>query len=447
MDVMKFMKEKIDGLKAKIVRSGLRKVEIFLQRRNFKRVFFEKNELKTLNQDDLVGVGIRVVENNRQGFSFTNDPNEVFEVFDRAKELARLSEEDEYLDLPEPKECALVEGIYDDRFEEFDLERTLMLGKKMVEIPRRVDGRVSLDSAELTITVMENLVWNTLGLELSERKTTALFFLMGMAVEDNKVSSFDYVADASVESSDLDERIEKSARVFANRVISSLGAKSCPSYKGKVLLSPNAVGTILVQSLNFLVNSENVQEGRSPWAGKLNEKVASKVLTFLDSPRKPRKFTSVSFDREGVPTRDLVIIEDGVLKSYIYNTYRARRENKKSTGHASGGYQSTPSVSMNAPGLKGLLSLDEMLKMMDEGIFVRRYSGNVNPVNGIFSGTVKGGKYVKNGNYVYPLIGTMISGNIFELLNNITAISEETETTFFGELPYVLVDNVEVISS
>jgi len=237
MDIMKFMKEKIDGLKAKIVRSGLKKVEIFLQRRNFKRVFFEKNELKTLNQDDLVGVGIRVVENNRQGFSFTNDPNEVFEVFDRAKELARLSEEDEYLDLPEPKECVLVEGIYDDRFEEFDLERTLMLGKKMVEIPRRVDGRVSLDSAELTITVMENLVWNTLGLELSERKTTALFFLMGMAVEDDKVSSFDYVADASVESSDLDERIEKSARVFANRVISSLGAKSCPSYKGKVLLS------------------------------------------------------------------------------------------------------------------------------------------------------------------------------------------------------------------
>ena len=433
--IMKLLKEK-----------NVDEAEIFIEREKKKRVFFEKNELKTLNQDEYTGIGLRVFLKKKQGFAHTNDLSRIEELVEEAVNLARNSQEDPYVGLPDPEEVEMVEDLYHEDVEKTTLEDTLRLGKNLVEIPRKVDSGISIDSAEVVVSSREKRILNTKGLSLTERKSTVRYFVMGMAVEGEKVSSFDYRVGGDVKIEGIEDKIKESAESFAKDILKTLGARTCESFKGSVLLSPDAFAMIFAMPISSLINAESVQERRSPWAGKLGEKVASDVLTFIDEPRKPSSIFSTSFDREGVPTRRTVIIENGVLKTYIYNTYTARKENRKSTGHASGWYRSMPSISVISPSFVSTLPLKKIFEKIDKGIYVRRFSGNANPVSGVFSGTVKGGRFIEKGEKTFPLIGTMISGSIFESLKRISAVSEEKEITSFGELPYVLVEDVSVVS-
>lgn len=433
--IMKLLKEK-----------NVDEAEIFIESEKKKRVFFEKNELKTLNQDEYVGIGLRIFLGKKQGFAHTNDLTRIEELVEEAVNLAKNSQEDPYVGLPDIEKVEEVEDLYHEDVDKTTLEDALRLGRYLVEIPRKIDSKISIDSAEMVISSKEKRILNTKGLSLSEKKSMVRYFVMGMAVEGEKVSSFDYRIGGDVKIEGIEDKIKESVEDFAKDLLRTLGAKACESFKGPILLSPDAFAMIFAYPISSLVNAEFVQERRSPWVGKLGEKVASEIFTFIDDPRKPSSIFSTSFDREGVPTRKTVIIENGILKTYIYNTYTARRENKKSTGHASGWYRTMPGISVISPSIDSTLPLKKIFEKMEKGIYVRRFSGNANPVSGVFSGTVKGGMFVENGEKAFPLIGTMISGNIFESLKKISAISDEKEMTSLGKLPYVLVEDVNIIS-
>jgi PmbA protein len=178
-------------------------------------------------------------------------------------------------------------------------------------------------------------------------------------------------------------------------------------------------------------------DGKSRWEKSLGEKVAADLFTLTDNPFNLDLMGATPFDGEGVSVKVWPVIERGVLKTHLDSTYTAKRRGTTSTGHAGGlhGIEVAPGESSKA----------ELLKSAERLVVVERFSGNVDRDTGDFSGVAKSSHYYKRGEYQHPLTETMIAGNVFELLKNITALSDRAEPYCNAyQAPWVLADGVSV---
>jgi PmbA protein len=248
---------------------------------------------------------------------------------------------------------------------------------------------------------------------------------------------------------DIDFSPENIGRSAAEKSIASIRPKRAESFTGKVILGPDPASQILFYPIFYSVNADNVQRKRSLWKDKIGEKVAFDSLTLTDDGLLPKGIGSSNFDADGVPHQKTPIIIKGILKNFLHDSFTANKEGKKSTGNASReSYRNVSRVSVSnfiiAPGKK---KLNDIIAEVDKGIIVRRFSGNVHPESGEFSGVAKQASYIENGEIKHALKETMISGNTFETLMNTIDIGSETRSTF-GRIytPPILIDNVTIIS-
>jgi PmbA protein len=211
-----------------------------------------------------------------------------------------------------------------------------------------------------------------------------------------------------------------------------------------MLLTPDAVNELVEDAISHSISSDAVQKKSSYFAGKLGKHVATDLLTLEDDGTNVEGLGASSFDREGVPHKRNIIIEKGMLKKFLYNTYTAKKDGVRSTGNASGSSISPPSVSATNIVVKhGKTSFDTLISEMANGIILSRFSGNVNPVNGDFSGVVKGGRLVKNGEVQYAVKEVMVAGNIFDALRlHLTGVSKERKVIYDSILPFMRFDNI-----
>jgi PmbA protein len=210
-----------------------------------------------------------------------------------------------------------------------------------------------------------------------------------------------------------------------------------------MLLTPLAANELIQDVLAYSINSHSVQKKASKFEGKIGNSVASDLLTLEDDATNVSGLASSSFDREGVPHQCNTVIENGILRRFLYNTYTANKDNTQSTGNAGGSPKMPPIVSASNIIVKsGKSKLENLISEIDRGIIINRFSGNVNPVNGDFSGVVKGGHYVKNGISEYVIKEVMVAGNIFDALYDLIGLSEERKILSDSILPYMLFDNI-----
>lgn len=424
---------KLGADEAEVYGSSIRKVEIAI----------EKNDVQLTRSQREEEVGIRVFKDKGLGFASVNDFGRVKEACQNAVNLAKASPRDEYNELPEPREIKKVEKIYDPKSEEFGVEDALKCGLKMLATVRDYDPRVTIDRGSFIVEVGSKAVVNSKGIECGERSSSFTYYIFGMAVEGDKVSTFDYQFDGTRSVDEID--VERVAKEFAKNVVGSLGAGKGESFKGTVLLSPDAAQYLIVYPILFTVNANNVQKGMSKFAGKIGETIAAKELTIEDNGLLESGLGSSSFDREGAPHEPLSIIKDGKLLSYMYNTYTARKEGRSTTGHASGNARAVPGIGPTNFVLgEGNSSKDELIRGMKNGVIVTRFSGFPDPISGDFSGVAKGGYLVKDGEIVKPLLETLIAENIFDLLSKISGISQERKKVYNYLLPYARIEEVSV---
>jgi PmbA protein len=155
------------------------------------------------------------------------------------------------------------------------------------------------------------------------------------------------------------------------------------------------------------------------------------------------------FDAEGVPHQKTPVIEKGVLKNFLFDSYTANKQGKESTGNASrAGYLSTPNIEATNFRIKpGAKSPEELLNEVDDGLMVSYLQGahSSNPVSGEFSVVATPAWKIHKGKIEHASRGVMLAGNIFELLKNVSAVGNNERK--MGQLvaPWLLVDNVRVI--
>ncbi len=405
----------------------------------------QKNDIQIAKSMGADGLGIRVFRGGSLGFAYVNGLTEedARTSVERALGIAAAAPPDSHNGLPDPTPISKIDGIFDSAMESYGVEHAVEDALAMLHTSRQYDERVTIDGGGVAAEFGTKAIVSSKGVRAIETESSIYCYIMGMARDGEEISSFDYQFDSARSASGIDPA--QVARVFAAKVVDSLGAVKGESFNGTVILAPKAAADIVVYPIEHSVNASAVQKGTSRFCDLLGKSVAGNILTVTDDAALPAGFATTSFDREGIAPTTLPLVENGVLRNYIFDSYTGRKDGRASNGHAGGGASSVPSVSTTNVVVKaGETTLDDMIVGTDRGVLVTRYSGNVDPVSGDFSGVVKGGHMIRGGKLAEPLSGTMIAGDIFELLPDITAVSRETERLFSIVVPYMSFDGVTV---
>jgi PmbA protein len=406
-------------------------------------VFIENNDLKQSKSHRTGGLGIRVFINGSLGFSSTNilEREHIRNAVTQAIKLARVSPSDKYNTMPFSRKVKLLNGIYDKNSESFNASDTVKMAVDMLDAAKSYDNRVSVDSGNFTSSVMTHALLNSNGVRTKETISAFSWSIMGMAIDGSEVSNFDFQFGGTHNLNDID--VFTTSREFGKSVVNSLGSKKIESFKGEMLLTPSAVTELILDVIAYSINSQTVQKEASKFKGQLGKTVSSDLLTLIDDATNVNGLGASSFDREGMPHKSNLIIEKGILKKFLYNTYTANKDDTESTSNAGGSPKSPPIVSTTNVIIKaGKSRAENLISEMDKGIMINRFSGNVNPVNGDFSGVVKGGQYIKKGNIEYAVKEVMVAGNVFDALNDLNGISKEQKILSDSILPYMRFENV-----
>ncbi|OHB76934.1 MAG: hypothetical protein A2Z34_10885 [Planctomycetes bacterium RBG_16_59_8] len=403
------------------------------------KVGYEKNDFNLAASLEETACSLVIHKDRRKGSAQTNDVSteSLRKAVENALAISRFSVPDEYLCLPDPAKPAPLEGRFDPAIENLPMEQLRDLAQTFLG-EAKSDRRISMDSGEVRSAVRHNVMMNSRGLDVSDAATSVEWSLMGMGIDGKDVTSFDYLGGSSFRWKGSEEEATATARALRDKLLSCFGARKGESYRGHVLLSPAALSSLLISPLCAQLSGKSIVDNSSRWGKALGERVAAESLTMTDDPFDLRLAGAGPYDGEGVPTRKLTLLEKGVLKAHFDSTYTARRRGTQPTGHA--GF--APNGLSILPGTK---SLAEMRKAAPTLVEVNRFSGNVDPISGNFSGIAKGSRLYKNGELSHPLKETMIAGNFFELLRNIAALSDKADCFCNGfYAPFILVDGVSV---
>src|SRR5660397_238297 len=296
-------------------------------------------------------------------------------------------------------------------------------------------------SAGASVGLWSEAIANTRGVEGTDSGTQASIDVDVVAHERNASGNgFEYAASRRF---DLD--VELVGRTAGAVSLSSMNPRPIQSGKMAVVFDPLAVGPVIAAAT--AVSADDVQRDRSFLTGKIGEQIAVTGFTLVDDGLLRGGLETRPFDAEGVPSQRTLLIENGVLRSFLFDSYAANKEGIMSTGNASrGDYRQPPSISPTNL-IIGQGGEADIMKDVRHGIYVRATGDHPNMSTGEFSGMVYAGYAIEDGECKHALKQTNIGINVLDLLKQIDGLSRDV-TTYFGlTTPKIRVTDVSVASS
>ncbi len=274
----------------------------------------------------------------------------------------------------------------------------------------------------------EILVANSLGFMAQDKRTRVRLVVNVIAEDQGKIQTgyesiggvggFELVATGA-------PQMAQSAR---ERAVMMLSARSAPSGQMTVVMAGEAGGTMVHEACGHGLEADLVQKGLSVYADKMGQRVASSLITVIDDATLPGRYGSFAFDDEGTPGQRTVLIENGILKSYMYNLNTARKENRESTGNGRrDSYRSRPIPRMsNTYIASGETDPEEIIAATENGLYVTKMGGGqVNTTNGDFVFEVTEGYLLQNGKIGAPVRGATLIGNGPQVLSEVDLVGQD----------------------
>ena len=387
-------------------------------------------EVESLTSAESFGVGIRVIRDHRQGFAHagTFDEEVVAETLAEARDNTTFGEPDEWFGLAEPDGVDPVDqDLWRDALATCAPERKVELA---IALERAVLGRdprvTGVRAAIYADSSGEGAVASSTGVAVAGRATSCWLSVSALA-DDGTETKIGGGIDVGREPDDLD--IEVAAGDAVAKAIRLFGAKPVPSQRLSIVLEPRVAASIIGLAGGTL-SGDRMLKGRSPFAGRLGEVIASPRLTLVDDPTNPFSLAADSHDGEGLACRPNELIVDGELRQFLHNAYTARRAGVSSTGSAIRSYRSTPGVGCQALSVRpGSGTHDELVAGVELGLLVDSMSGfhsGVNAVSGDFSVGAEG-IMIRNGQLAEPVREVTIASTLQRLLLGIEAVGADLE--------------------
>ncbi|UCC33670.1 MAG: TldD/PmbA family protein [Candidatus Bathyarchaeota archaeon] len=404
---------------------GASEAEAYLKRARTTRVEFAE-EIENFKTIESIGMTLRVALGKKTATYSTSilDKDEIAEVTAKAVKIAKVAPEDpHWKHLNQRFGKAPAEGYYDPKLANLDYQEVVKTLNSAINQMKNYDKRVRPTRGSLTTSTSNTSIANSYN-ETCEREETNIGIIMSTKAEENKMEStgseYEHARSwAAIAFEDL-------ALKAAEKAIKFLSAKPIPSGKITVIFRNQIFANILGVILSGPMNADWVQKGRSPLSDKLGKEIASKNVNLVDDGLIRGGWQTRPFDDEGHQTQKTPVIKDGILKSFLYDTYTALKDNVESTGNAQRpSYWMNPQPSPSNLILKpGKTSPEEIIQETRKGIYIEETIGEwlSNPVSGNLNATVTHGYLIENGELAKPVKGVVISGSFYEILKDGIAI-------------------------
>ena len=389
-------------------------------------------QVETLKEAGSRGLGLRVFLGQRTASTYSSDftPEGIDRLVKGAMELARVTSEDPIAGLPEAAQLGSVPGDLQLYFEDvYSLppEERIDWARRAERAALDCDPRLkNSDGGAFDASSGHRVLANSLGFIGEYRRSSCSLSAVPIAQAEDGSMQRDYWFSLSHTLRKL-ESPEAVGREAARRALRRLGARKVASTRVPVVLDQLVAGSILGHVFGA-ANGDAIYRQASFLVGKLGQRVAGGNVTVVDDGTMPGGFGTSPFDGEGVPTQRTAVIEGGVLKSYLLNTYSARKLGLETTGNAVRGLAGNPGI---GPGNfflhPGTRKPEQIVGDIKQGFYVTEFLGfGVNLVTGDFSQGASG-LWIENGELAFPVEEVTVAGNLKDMLNNISEIGSDLE--------------------
>ncbi|HYP06035.1 MAG TPA: metallopeptidase TldD-related protein [Bryobacteraceae bacterium] len=405
-------------------------------------------EVESLKESGARRAGVRVMVGKHTGSAYTSDltAEGIRQMVSSALELAKITTEDPYAGLPEESELGRISAdleLYSDSVPALEAGTKIEWAKRAEAAALAADPRIAnSEGASCDTHVGTSVFANSLGF-LGRYRTSSCSISAVPVAKQNGSMERDFWYSVS-RSADGLESPEDVGRRAAERALRRLGARKVATQKVPVVFEARVARTLL-DNIFDAVSGDSVYRGETFLDGKLGQKIGSEKLTVIDDATIPKLFGSSPFDDEGVPSRRTVVIENGVLRSWLLNSYTARKLGMKTTGNASRGITGNAGVGHgNFYIPNGTVAPADIVKSVKSGLYVTELIGfGVNVVTGDYSRGAAG-LWIENGEFTHPVSEITIASTLQDMLANLEVIGSDLEFRAALASPALLISEMTI---
>lgn len=385
--------------------------------------------IEKLQQSTSKGLGMRVFKNGATAITFTTDFQDktVQDLVKQTLDIVKISNADKHNGLAPKEFLGEYKGklmLFDDSIAKLTPEKKIAMVKEMEDAGRSFDKRITnSNGASWSNSVGQITLANSDGF-VGQYQTTIANMSVGLLAEENGVKQRDgwFSFDRYFNKLDTPKAVGEEA---ARRTVRRLGGKKVKSQAVPVVISPE-VARDFIGMIFGAASGSSIYRRSSYLVDKIGQEIVAPSITIVDDATIGDGLASRPFDGEGVKSSAVTVIENGVLKTYVCDSYAARRLDAKVTGNAGRNYQSAPGVTSTNLFLKnGKDNPKDIIKSIKNGLYLTEMFGSgVNSVTGDFSQGASG-YWIENGEITFPVQEITIAGNVLKVLKSVQAIGND----------------------
>lgn len=409
-------------------------------------VYIDGTRISNIETKRESGLMVRMADGGRQGKASVNLSGDISvpECVRMAETVLRFSPESkERLRFAEPASRRIDRpDVWDRRIEDVTPDVLRDIARRLIdscdaEIPR----------AQVRISTNVSRVMNNNGVDVAHRSTLVYGHFTSMFRGEQPGEGAE-----TFHGTHLDVPVERIGRSLARQARDSASAKGFEGHgKLSMILPPGQLGEMLMTSLGASINGHNVKYGTSLWKDSIGKEVASPELTMVDDPTVAAPL-SCEFDDEGTPTERRTVIEDGVLGTFLRDSFCGSSTGngmRRSSVEAMGAFERTPIVKpLNLTVTPGKYTREQIIEQTDDGILVERFANpEADELSGRFGLNVRCGYIVKNGEVVGIVNNSLLMGNMIEALRNIEMIGSDSTQMGVINVPTMSFSGTELVGN
>ena len=406
-------------------------------------------QVETLKESGSKSIAVRVFFGQRAASTYSSDFSR--EGLDRmvssALALAKITSEDPFGGIPEASQLGSLSAdlaLYHEDVYSLPGPDRIDYARRAEKAALDFDPRIkNSEGGSFDAATGHKVLANSHGFVGEYRRSYCSVAAVPIAQTDDGAMQRDYWYSVARTLKKLDPP-EQVGKVAAERTLRRLCARKAKTAQVPIVFDP-MVSTSILEHIFEGVNGDSVYRGASFLAGKLGQKIAGDNVTIIDDGTMPGGFGTSPFDGEGIPTRRTVVVENGVLKSYLLNTYTAKKLGLQTTGNASRGLAGTPGIGPGNYFLQpGTKTPKELISGIKEGLYVTEFLGHgANLVTGDYSRGASG-LWISGGEFAYPVEEITVAGNLKELFFNISDIANDLEFRGSVAAPTIRIEGLTV---
>lgn len=403
--------------------------EIFVEHKKPVSIHLEDKKIEKVITGVDSGLGIRLISNGRCAYAYSNDFSEA-SLLQAASEVSKAAKgevTDSVIDLRTKTPSV---SFHIKLFpEDVPIEKKISVVRKADATARSFDNRIRQVTVIYHDFIQKVQIATTEGIIAEDERVHTLAVVQVIAADDSIIQTGYESIGGSIGFELFDEiDVQELSLKTAKRALMMLTAGWAPGGRMPVIISSEAGGTMIHEAIGHGLEADLAQQGLSVYSKKIGQQIASPLVTVIDDPTLQKKRGSFRFDDEGTPSRQNVLVENGILKNYMYDKLTAMKDGVTSTGNGRRqSYQHRPIPRMtNTFIAPGNTPPEKIISSVDQGLFVRKMGGGqVNTVTGDFVFDVQEGYRINNGIIEEPVRGATLAGNGPEILQAVDMVGSD----------------------